>query len=159
VDDIQPAGRADFRKGVRVKVEEMEAGEALDALIAEKIFKSVTVRARCGDGMTRTDEFDVSSMSEADAVIRKAYSKYKGKIWPAEYCGPEYSTEISEAWKVLEKLGKKYSFQIDNAGFDDETQGKYRVMIGWSDDPISVIADGETVSLAICRAGMKAVGA
>jgi hypothetical protein len=83
-----------------------EAGEALNVLVAERVFEHVEANAPVGDGMSRTGIFSGATLAECDADIRERYKKHalRGELWPAEYVGPDYSGEIAAAFLVVEKM-------------------------------------------------------
>lgn len=95
---------------MKPNVFDLEPGRVLDALVAEHVFGDVVAHAPCGDGMTRTVEFSGSTLAECDEQIRRVHAKHveQGmKLWPAEYCGPEYSTDIAAAWAVVVNLARR----------------------------------------------------
>ena len=129
----------------------MEAGRELDALVAEEVMGEVEAHAPVGDGLTRTDVFGAPSLLAADDKIRVAYPKSlaAGRLWPAQYCGPKYSTDLAAAWEVVEKMRERYvDFLLE---WDhDQWRASY---CGENED-----ARADTVALAICLAALRAVG-
>ena len=136
-----------------MNIDEMEAGRELDALIAEKVMGLDWI-------------YNVEWMHQQGRYI----GKFRVEFYPVvvasgEYAGTyleRYSTDITAAWQVVEKLeqsGKdwgvckvpqrniyKVAFRW-NIGSPDTTWG-------WEGN-----AEGyaNTVRLAICRAALKAV--
>lgn len=112
----------------------MKPGRELDALIAEKVF-----------GAVRTQEkFQGYVPIPGDPVYYSEVYKYPTGVNyliddPKNRHGmmggvPHYSTDISAAWEVVEKLNKQYSFHLNTKGSAD------------------------TAPHAICLAALKAVG-
>jgi len=112
----------------------MKAGRELDALVAEKIF-------------------ELYSFYEGPELL---YVKKKpSKDRQTHYEVPNYSTDISAAWEVVEKLNY-LSFNISR-----ENCAGVRYDANVYDDPemedqINITAD--TAPHAICLAALKAVG-
>jgi hypothetical protein len=104
----------------------MKAGRELDALIAEKVMG--------------TNVFDFKGLpSYWDANIRRDI--------------PHYSTNIADAWLVVEKLVKQcYQFGLAN-----ESDGKYFCSL-FFDGAGTFEESAETAPLAICLAALKACG-
>lgn len=78
-----------------------------DARVAELVMGYVLAWAPCGDGLTRTEQFGAPTMDEADRMIREAYAKHveRGmKLWPAQYCGPSYTSDADADLSVLCKV-------------------------------------------------------
>ena len=122
----------------------MKAGRELDALIAEKVM-----------GLTRHDESYVAE--GVGKVLRFVWRDGCGTcVYSGDMFLPHYSTNIADAWAVVEKLvntpgpnGDHHSVQVDYSG--DAV-----VVIDENEDwQVSAIA--ETAPLAICLAALKAV--
>lgn len=139
---------------------ERQAGRELDLEVAEKVFGYVVGRAPCGDGLTRTDEFEGETLADVDVQIRAAYPKFieqGGRMWPAQFTGPEYSTDIAAAWLVVEKLhemGLYVSISKPPNAFTWDVRG-------WNEatNDNRFIAHAETAPLTICIAALVAAGA
>lgn len=142
--------------------ETLSAGRELDALIAEKVIGEVEAHSPCGDGLTRSSVEIAPTLAECDRRIRESFKKHVAdgmRLWPAQYCGPEYSTDIASAWLIVEKMRDHpdamsrtlrmvvYPYNRTYATFDlrrDEDD--------WTE------ANGEHATpLAICLAALKAV--
>lgn len=132
----------------------MKAGRELDALIAEKVMGWEVL----------TDELEIAKREGTPDLVdpqrwhrRKVWFKGNEKM-ACEECGtlPAYSTNITDAWEVVERLvstpgpnGDHHSVQVDYSG--DAV-----VVIDENEDwQVSAIAD--TAPLAICLAALKAV--
>ena len=136
----------------------MKAGRELDALIAEKV-------------MGRTSHI----WSEHFALQKTVYcticgtTKGKGKEDPYPFCQkddiPHYSTQIADAWLVVEKLRKDgFYICLMNDGHDgqvwlsmhSENEGTWDKG-GQSDRLVAEIDYVESAPLAICLAALKAI--
>lgn len=123
----------------------MKAGRELDALIAEKVM-----------GLTRHDESYVAE--GVGKVLRFVWRDGGGTcVYSGDMFLPHYSTNIADAWEVVEKLvstpgpnGDHHSVQVDYSG------GAVVVIDENEDWQVSAIAG--TVPLAICLAALKAKG-
>ena len=96
-------------------VREMKPGRELDALVAEKIFDKQFYRAPMTEWRGRYvyKEF----WDDPNSYYNEWHRSQEIGEW--EYCGPNYSTDISAAWKVVEKMGipffvcKSYEHQFE----------------------------------------------
>jgi len=122
------------------QIDKMGAGREMDAIIAEKVMG-----------------FEMSNLSLPAYPKIHLADGITGEIDPyySKDC-PYYSTDIADAWGVVEKLGK--------SGFDVniEWKGETRVYSGTSEvaviKGIYCVGHGVgTAPLAICRAALKAV--
>ena len=110
-----------------MNVDEMQAGQELDALIATQImgFKFPAVM-----GGSDLAAFYISI--------------------------PDYSTDIAAAWRVMEKFHPSHICYLTRL-----QSGAWRVDLSYIaedfDDNINFSAYDDAVSLAICRAALKAV--
>ena len=84
-------------------VREMKPGRELDALVAEKIFDKQFYRAPMTEWRGRYvyKEF----WDDSNSYYNEWHRSQEIGEW--EYCGPNYSTDISAAWKVVEKIKRK----------------------------------------------------
>ena len=116
----------------------MEAGRELDALIAEKVMGLTLGPA------PMSANFEITCVKLGDHEWRNI---------------SYYSTEIGAAWEVVEKLrGAGWTFHVDDVGFNDATEGEWRVMFTEATTGNEhVFADGKTAPHAICLAALKAV--
>lgn len=123
----------------------MKAGRDLDALIAEKIMGFIPL----GHGNYKTPEGKLLHMWGGWGM--------GGPIDPAETWVPEYSTDISAAWEVLEKaklLTYPNLLFLYNDGENyciGETNGV--------NDCIPPLAKAATAPRAICLAALKTLEA
>jgi hypothetical protein len=111
-------------------------GRELDALVATKIFKHTIAET---DDCNGEDNFWI-----ADAMAERR-----------DWIGlPNYSTDISDAWTVVEKMRERaeaWEFNIES------NLGKWKA--GFFSNGEYFDSDWEeTASLAICRAALRAVG-
>lgn len=127
----------------------MKAGPALDAMVAEKVlgWKAVPGHGPM-EGLTFYQPPDQS--------------------W-VEYDIPEFSTEIEQAWRVVEKIKEKghdliigvFCKDDERLGDGDRTEAFYRVSV-WiepeNDDEDNIkTGEADTAPLAICLAALKTV--
>lgn len=120
----------------RDDVLKMEAGREMDALIAEKVI-----------GWTR-----------------KYVSEHDTQVWDSpnesvylENAIPHYSTDISAAWEVVEKM---LEFEKDVAGHDQVIITRTDDCLKWYIEfrkPSWEYAEAEALPLAICRAALLAL--
>jgi hypothetical protein len=112
-----------------VKIDEMQAGREMDALVAEKVM-----------------ELPKDLISTHGPLFYTRKNGTQVKIKEIQY----YSTEIAAAWEVVEKLREtgKHFFIRDTG--NNEILVKFSYLYG-----TGTIAN--TVPLAICRAALKDV--
>ena len=128
----------------------MEAGRELDALIAEMVM-----------GLTRHDESYM--VDGAGKVLRFVWRDGGGAcVYSGDMFLPHYSTNIADAWEVVEKLGRWRGFDFMLVMPDPEqTFHLHTYEAGWyeatNDGPERrVVSDADTAPLAICLAALKA---
>jgi hypothetical protein len=128
----------------------MKPGRELDALVAEKVM-----------GWRLEERGYVATFwVDENGKVKRAAEPCSIDFCSCEVFSP--STDISDAWKVVEKLGIiPNSFYI---GYKTDKNGKkiYRAFFQ-KENPITTLiytyeADAETAPLAICLAALKAVG-
>lgn len=169
-DDVGLACNALLDMETIIKIDEMEAGPELDALVAEHVMKlDVVGFMPCmnhGHGY-----YDVPYDGNAGdfSVVRpicvtNCFCELKdprditilGHIAGCLDAIGDYSTDIAAAWKVVEKLHGEISFEICNYLADDTND-----VWGWHCQIIYGNSfgngNGETAPLAICRAALKCV--
>jgi len=139
----------------------LPAGLELDAIVAERVMGLLTVKERwpiawhTGKALS-IDPEDVALWR--DCLFIGSQTNSEGD----RHTVPHYSTSITAAWEVVEKL--KSTFTRDRSGraigFDLNYSSIFNV---WSVNlivdemgPVERI-DGSTAPLAICRAAVKAV--
>lgn len=135
----------------------------LDVKVAEQVMGEVMAHSPCGDGLTRSSVEYGPTLAACDAAIRESYKTHVAngmRLWPAEYCGPEYSADIAAAFQVVEAMrGKKFSFRCD----DNLTALPWYVGFR-NDDPSPIAgkdfeAEAPTLPEAICLAALRAIEA
>ena len=98
---------------------------------------------------------------EMDVLIAKWIFGDVKKSWDWEFTLPSYSTDISAAFVVAEKLSTEWDFAIvNNQNFSKYPEHPYgfRLQALDKDSHIKTIfALGETAALAICRAALLTV--
>lgn len=117
---------------------QLNPGRELDALVAEKIF-----------GYTLDYEFADTLGAPCVPELRDQYDEW-GML-------PHYSTDMSDAWTILETLERQDWYA---------RVGHYQIKpVRWncrlvpaSAPEAYVFADAPTATVAICFAGLKAVG-
>lgn len=116
----------------------MKAGRELDALIAEKVIRLINVgRRNTGSGYETHLAYYLPSLKEYRTV-------------------PHYSTQIAEAWPILDgfesyTIKKRYHYP----GEDTEVGIPY-ILVTLIDVEGSYEVDADTAPLAICLAVLKA---
>lgn len=123
----------------------MSAGPELDALLAEKVMGWRRFD-NWSQGMGMEQPFFL--VGESGVIVYRHPDL--GKSWSP-------SKNMADAWDVVEKIEKTVNFQIDNVGMQNNDHRRWRVLFGWSDDPISIVADADTAPLAIARAALQTV--
>lgn len=159
----------------------LTAGRELDALVAEKVMGLKVLGLHpcwdpeCGDpqpcpydaGVEHPVYLDHCSCDldlETELVRVSGWTRFRvGETGHSYHCisrVPDYSTDIADAWRVIERMireGQKF-WQLDSLGFEGE---RWRVCFargGDTDDVrqwIPAVAD--TAPHAICLAALKAV--
>ena len=130
-------------------VREMKPGRELDALVAEKIFDKQFYRAPMTEWRGRYvyKEF----WDDPNSYYNEWHRSQEIGEW--EYCGPNYSTDISAAWEVL----GKFQLRLENVGYGDK---KYHVIIHKFDEDgefSEFDSFAETAPHAICIASLLAM--
>lgn len=89
--------------------------------------------------------------------------EFQQSAWVKDYDGnpperlPRFSTEIADAWLVVEKMGERFDISISRASFG-EGERRYECVIEKMDtDHMLAFYIAETAQLAICRAALKAI--
>jgi hypothetical protein len=123
----------------------MKAGRELDTLVAEKVM-----------GLTRHDESYVAE--GVGKVIRFVWRDGGGTcVYSGDMFLPHYSTNIADAWGVVERLVSTPGPNGDHHSVRVDYSGDAVVVIDENEDwQVSAIA--ETAPLAICLAALKAKG-
>ena len=128
----------------------MEAGREMDALVAEKVMGLVPCQHPCHDiGNPR--------YQSGPCHARPDSPQLGGETAP-------YSTCISAAWEVVEKINGRYSLSIYHAVAVSSVMTGWTIGLAESVYPPgrkdeAVWGRAETLPLAICRAALKAVRA
>ena len=146
----------------------MKAGRELDALIAEKVMGWKLFRV----GYCGTDDETPEQGKYEKALDRAGFDSVGWYVWTGgkvvlwedgftkEHC---FSTNIADAWEVVEKLGRWRGFDFMLVMPDPEqTFHLHTYEAGWyeatNDGPERrVVSDADTAPLAICLAALKAV--
>ena len=119
-----------------VHIDEHPASRCLDAWVAEAVMKLDRVRIDGTDG---------------EAIFKRAPSTTSWGFVPI------FSTDISAAWQVVEKLAKQWPDLSIGSGWNKEGDGKWSVGWGFDGHGWEWTEPCETAPLAICRAAIKAV--
>lgn len=125
----------------REQILAMQPGRELDVLVAEKVFKKTIMRERRPNG-------EVYMNRELENVYIPV---------------PYYSTDLSTAWEVLDKVtNKRHTWELANTLYSDKREEFDLTIFLWSstvaleaDDNASVTAD--TIPEAICKCALLAV--
>ena len=109
----------------------MPAGEELDILVAEKVM--------------------AFTISKTDLHGRPGnFVTYNKGVTQICYSVPHYSTNISEAWRIVEKMGPYKLESMHNSEKSWHKATFWRGMVGF---PVNA----DTVPLAICRSALLAM--
>lgn len=115
----------------------MKPGKELDALIAENVM---------GLPVLDYNNYGTITVSYENDENRQA-------VWVDL---PKYSTDITAAWEVAEKLAEKgFYYEIQQAWSQENTK---RCRVYLNDGEARYIAIGDTAPHAICLAALKALG-
>ena len=107
-------------------IDKLEAGRELDALVAQAVFNEEVRQKR---------------------AVHDIDNLYISGELPL----PQYSTDISAAWQVVEKIKHTlFIIRQDDAWFIGSSDKLYH-------DNMNIISEAPTAPLAICRAALKAV--
>jgi len=123
------------------KILNMPAGKELDELIAKDIM-----------GLVPCENWHLQEITMIGPIyIRNQHKcKHDGKCYPKE-CIPEYSTNISSAWGVVDKLWGKFNFAINRMDMYD---GDYIASVMLFNGGEWKSAHASIAPLAICRAAL-----
>jgi len=110
--------------------------------------------------MNREDILNMPEGRELDALVAEKIFGITKKHWDFEFTLRHYSTDISAAWEVVEKMcdGDKNKFMIYRFGFGPK-KPKIRWRVSWGQGWENLLSycDAESAPLAICRAALLAV--
>lgn len=158
-DRFTATARAGVGGGGMTTATTLDACRELDTLIAERVFGEVAAHAPCGDGLSRTSTYEAPTLAEANAKIETAYAGARErmgmKLWPAQYCGPAYSTDLAAAWDVVERL-METAFDV-HLSVTHENRYSCIVRMGLTDSQEFAAMGCESPALAICLAALQAV--
>jgi hypothetical protein len=127
---------------------EMKAGRELDALVAEKVIDRKIRMLNEVTNNTFKPEYD-------KLVIDEGEGRYN--------LIPRYSTNISDAWQVVEKLDhnvmleKFNTFTLDFNNAKQTEKYEHRATV-WCEGHRGISYEAETAPLAICLASLRAKG-
>ena len=149
-------------------IDKLEAGRELDALVAEHIFGwkriaegSVSINVPSGETVLLNDLF-VSPDDYERVMVR-------GLALVAPMNLPDFSTDISAAWEVVEHVRRMHPARVwfelyAPRGDLPWTAVFFTRCLEWEDSMYEMGSDriipssGKEAPLAICRAALKAVG-
>jgi hypothetical protein len=125
----------------------MKIGRELDALVAEKILGCKVGR----HARLRTDAGEPDYICECDG-----YPHQHPWIDDTRYL-PDYSSDMSAAWEIIEKLKERFDGQFSFSG------GEWTFLLGTLDaggdlQNGAVYASSASAPHAICLAALKALG-
>lgn len=146
----------------------LPAGRELDALVAEKVFGGAD---KCGFCCPSCDGSHFGTQQHDDGTLtRRCHDEFGSRCsWKgqASEAPPRFSTEIGDAWSIVDEMGAQRFGVIMNtthAGEDAPFRCRFWQMY-WSIDrwiamPDSALTAWEpTAPLAICRAALAALAA
>lgn len=99
---------------------------------------------RSGSGVTmfvRPDACNIATWKDARGGDGRSWNPFES---------------IADAWMLVEKLRRKYCFQLDSVGHRPNI---WRCMIGWGDDIVQVQEEGKTACGAICATALATLDA
>lgn len=133
---------------------ELQAGRALDALIAEKVMDEPEYWSVHFSG---SHYGDFKTRAEAETCAKQIQGDYKAHVQTFFDC-PRYSTSIAAAWQVVEKLGNWHGFDFC-LWLKSDANGQWHA--GWFENGYDGLksrcsAMAEAAPLAICLAALKA---
>lgn len=119
-----------------MNIEEIPAGRELDALIEVEVLKRNFQHV--------LNYMDWFKEPEPKSKIKEPY-----------YSPGCYSSDIEDAWEIINKLSKDFYFSI----MEVEPQPRFRFLVSFAQrvGKAWVQHGGDTVPLAICRAALQAV--
>ena len=138
----------------REEIEAMEAGRALDVLVATKVMGLVVGRLReippdADDETDYTVYVNDATGEEMSGLIYGGLCR-GGEPMDGRHIVPRYSKDIAAAWGVVGKLQPKFGFALcDTLGHPPWTAEFI--------DAAYFVAEADTPMLAICKAALKAV--
>lgn len=154
------------------KIDAMEAGNELDALIAEHIFNlQVLGISPCIETTDKAevwllnDKVDWGGRAERLPIYlrecRCAERIPEDEIWNGHISlcvavVPRYSADIAAAWLVVEKMKVTHGAWVE---FEDTWRADFQHGMVGSPHFSKGTGSGDTAPLAICRAALKAVAA
>ncbi len=139
-----------------IRIDEMPAGREMDFLIAEKVFG---FKHYIGEEIPDGHVHQYLRPEEVPEVWLKERLDHGGYYRYCKHCEnmPEFSTDISSAWEVVEKMGELgYTCHVEWKGSDRVYAESAEVVF-----VMGIITVGHAVgdvTGAICRAALKAMG-
>ena len=135
----------------------------IDVEVAERIFGEVEAHAPCGDGLSRTWPFEGATLAECTKKIAHHYRKQIAdgmKVWPVEYIGPPYSTDIASAWLVVEKMHERgFDATVRTSGDGVYCEFVHYVRYPTEGGSARIDPREGTAALGICLAALAALSA
>lgn len=131
----------------------MEAGQEMNALVAEKVFGWRAWINDDGEWRVQQPGERICGDGECLSVSYDARTGEKHTHpWWRYFSPPGYSYDIAHAWDVVEKLGERYGVRVDVL-----RHARVVCSIGEKEFPDIASASDISATLAICRAALKAV--
>lgn len=143
---------------------DLKPGRELDALIAEKVM-GLTLETEIGFKFIE-DGKEKQSWGNSPEYTRMKCENYKELGLYAELIeqkiAPHYSTDISAAWEVVEKLTEQFSEHEVVVQQDKSSGHKVRWWVTFSGNRMSELGKPlwsvyDSLPMAICLAALKAV--
>lgn len=129
----------------------MKANRPIDAMIAEHVMNTEKYWSIRWGG---SGYGDFPTYDEAVIHALKYFGDRRAAIIPY-WDEPCYSTDISAAWQVVEKLRETWAIELHGR------EGVWNCLVEEGDEVTAhfiATAEADTASLAICLAALKAVG-
>lgn len=134
---------------------EHEAGRELDALVAERVFGlrvEILPAPEHGHQHGKNVPMEPQSCDPPPGMLG---------AWAAMYWViPRYSTDISAAWEVLERMRERgeWVLNVMADGYEIDNHNAEAIPLkGWTWDDEWIAERADTAPLCICRAALKAI--
>jgi hypothetical protein len=147
----------------KFEIETIKAGPKLDALVAQKVmeWKLLTITKNDAQELLNTPSnihIHAEKLETVSRFVEGVWRDIKGTVGVEL---PHYSTDISTAWEVVEKMHSNgFRWAINTGLAEDPGQAHIKINIVRveSSDHEHNYAVAYTVPHAICLAALKAVG-
>ncbi len=142
----------------RDEIMKLEAGRELDALIAEKVMGNDPLISWAIYNKDKTAYYDVLERRQdaSDQLAKSRSLRDHGATVDMLKTYKPYSTDIADAWQVVEYLEKR-DILIDIVRISDRDSLYWLVRLRLIGYNTAYVARAETAPLAICKAALMVV--